>query len=62
MKIIKYGERPPKRVTCDGCDAVIEYILKDLTEELRFDGEGINHFFRCPLCGVKIYVGDWFCD
>jgi hypothetical protein len=67
MKIIENNYKPelkePSRITCPGCESVIEYTDEDLT--LRFSRtEGWTNSvqryigFACPCCGYQLGIKD----
>lgn len=53
IKIIKYGKK--RRVTCENCEALLEFEQEDL----RFAHTGINElegYIRCPSCGEAVTI------
>lgn len=57
MKIIKRGEKYPRRVACDKCSSILEYDLNDAV--LSSDPHAIvRGWIICPVCNHKIYLFD----
>lgn len=57
MKIISYGHIKPKQMTCKCCNAVFEYLPRDI-ETFHPGTQHAKNFVRCPVCGNVSWVND----
>lgn len=58
MKIIKYGEGYPIRITCNKCESILEIELEDIrasVEQFMLKQE-CTKYIVCPVCGEKSVI------
>lgn len=59
IRVIKPGKVPPKIVTCDWCNAILQYMDADTRYEMIRtirNGWVKKLYLICPMCGHEIEI------
>lgn len=59
MRIIKEGNKNlEKEMTCRCCETVFAFEESDVKKRTNMEGDVIDQYVGCPVCGEKIYLRD----
>lgn len=54
-KVVGKDDTKLKRITCEGCTSIIEYIPNEV--QCRSDGDGdVTHWITCPCCNKDVFI------
>jgi uncharacterized protein with PIN domain len=62
-KKVGVAKMAKKRVTCEGCASIIEYVKNEIVSQSYKDIDGttdMSHHITCPECHKPIYVNMWY--
>ena len=64
-KVVGTAKVAKRRVTCNNCASIVEYVKKEIACRSYKDMSGtseVYHFITCPGdgCGKEIEVKDWY--
>jgi hypothetical protein len=62
VRIVGHGEQDVRRVTCERCQAVLEFAKGDVRNEPQYDAAdeyaGERRWIDCPKCNSQVPVTD----
>ena len=61
-EVVGYDDRMKRRVTCENCTAIIEYVENDIQESTGryYSGDiWVVEWVKCPNCGKQAVIRTW---